>query len=356
MRARSALVVASLVALSLVTATPPARGAQHLMKVREVYAGSLLEANADFVELQMYQNGQQVVGGHPLTLYNQAGASRICTIPQNVTNGANQETILLATSEAQAAFGTADFTIPAFLEHAGGAVCFENFDCASWGSFAGAATAKDRDGGPGTPEPGGIPIGDSLDRRIDISGGATTLENEDDTNNSANDFEAEDPSPNANGPIATNLGTATCTPPAGEGDDVLVPSSRITAPKHKTAVEVKRSRNFQGTASDKGGSGLAKVEVALRMKRSGGCKWWNGSSFVGGGCSDEIFVQAGGTDEWSYSLGRRLKPTGRAIRTYILYSRATDGAGNTEAGFVPQSNKVRFGVFKPPITCGPKPC
>jgi hypothetical protein len=305
----------------------------------------------------MYQNGQQFVSGHPLTLYDQAGASRVCTIPQSVTNGANQETILFATTQAQTAFGTADFTIPAFLEHAGGAVCFSNFDCVSWGSFPGGAAAKDRDGGPGTPEQGGIPLGDSIDRRIDIAGGAMTLENEDDTNSSANDFEAEDPSPNANGPVATNLGTANCAPATGGGGgDTFEPSSRITAPKHKSAIRTKQARNFQGTANDQGGSEVSKVEIALRQKQKGGCRWWNGSSFVSGGCTERLFVEAKGDATWSYTVSKSLKPVGGSIRNYTLYSRATDGAGNAETEFVPKNNLVKFEVFKGPITCGPKPC
>jgi hypothetical protein len=352
MKARSALVVLSLVGLSLVTATAPAKATFHLMKVREVHAGTLLEANADFVELQMYSAGQQFVGNHLLTLYDQNGASRECTIPQNVTNGANQETILFATTQAQTAFATnADFTIPAFLEHGGGAVCFENVDCVSWGSFPGGAAATDQDGGPGTPFGGGIPLGESIDRKL---GANNTLEATDDTNDSANDFEAEAASPNPNGAI--NLGTAACTPAGGGGGDTFEPFSKITAPKHRTAVNVSKARNFQGTARDQGGSGVGGVEIALRQKRRGGCKWWNGTSFVGGGCSAKLFVEASGQQKWSYNVSKKLKPTGGTIRDYILFSRATDGAGNVETEFLPRGNQVKFEVFKGPITCGPKPC
>jgi len=352
MRARSAIVVISLVGLGLVAASTPANAAFHFMKVREVHAGTLLEANADFVELQMYQAGQTLVGGHTLSLYDQTGASRACTIPQNVTNGANQETILFATTQAQTAFATnADFTIPAFLEHGGGAVCFENVDCVSWGSFPGGAAATDQDGGPGTPFGGGIPIGESIDRKL---GANNTLEATDDTNDSANDFEAEAASPNPNGPV--NLGSATCTPATEGGGDSFEPSSKITAPKHRTAVDVRKARKFQGKARDQGGSGVAEVEIALRQKLRGGCKWWSGSSFVKRGCSQKLFVEASGQKKWSYNVSKKLKPTGGRIRNYILFSRATDGAGNMETDFVPKGNKAKFEVFKGPITCGPKPC
>lgn len=350
MRARSAIAVMFLVGLSLVTTAGSSKAAFHLMKVREVHAGTLLEANADFVELQMYSAGQQFVGNHTLLLYDPAGASRECTIPQNVTNGANQETILFATMEAQTAFSTtADFTIPPFLQHGGGAVCFENVDCVSWGSFPGGAA--DQDGGPGTPYGGGIPLGESIDRKL---GDNNSLEAADDTNNSVDDFEAEAASPNPNGPVS--FGSATCSPAGGGGGDTFEPSSKITAPKHKTAVPTKEARNFQGKTMDQGGSGVARVEIALRQKRKGGCKWWNGSRFVGGGCGAKLFVEAGGEQKWSYDVSGKVKPTGGRVRNYLLFSRATDGAGNVETDFVARANKVKFEVFKGPIVCGPKPC
>ena len=349
MRARSALVVVFLVGLGLVAASAPARAVFHFMKVREVHAGTTLEANADFVELQMYQAGQNQVGGHKLKLYASNGFFRECTIPSNVPNPANQETILFATTQAQTVYGTADFTIPAFLEHGGGAVCFEGIDCVSWGSFPGGAA--DDNGGPGTPFAGGIPIGQSMDRK---TGDNSTLEAGDDTNNSANDFEAEGPSANPNGPV--NLGTATCTAATGGGGDTFEPSSKITTPKHRSAITVKDARNVQGTASDQGGSAVAKVDLALRQKTKDGCKWWSGSAFAAGPCSQKVFFAANGQSNWSYTFGRKLKPVGDAIKSYILFSRATDGAGNTETEFLAGRNKSKFEVFKPPIVCGPKPC
>ena len=350
MKARSALLVISLVGIGLIGAASPAEAVFHLMKVREVHAGSATEANADFVELQMYSAGQNQVNGHKLKLYDQNGAFRECTIPANVTNPNNQETILLATTQAQTAFGTADFTIPPFLEHVGGAVCFEGIDCVSWGSFPGGAT--DEGGGPGTPFSGGIPLGQSIDRKV---GANNTLENADDTNNSNADFEAEAPSANPNGVV--NLGTANCTAAGGGGGaDTLEPASKITSPKHRSAVTVKDARNVQGTANDQGGSSVAKVELALRQKLKDGCKWWNGNAFAGGPCSQKVFFGANGQSSWSYTFSKKLKPTGGDIRNYRLYSRAIDGAGNTESEFVPKANLVKFEVYKPPITCGPEPC
>jgi hypothetical protein len=350
MRARSVFVVMCLVVLGLVGASTPAKASFHLMFVREVHAGTNAEPNADFVELQMFDSNQRYVAGHKLKLFDPSGAFRECTIPSDVYNGSNQATILFATIESQQALNQlADFTIPAFLEQGGGAVCFETIDCVSWGSFLGHAS--DNHGGPGTPFAGGIPIGMSIDRKVGANG---SLDSTDDTNNSADDFEAEAQSANPNG--SYHLGNTTCTPPGGGVGDAREPASKITTPQHKRTMRASQARTFRGTAEDQGGSAISKVEIALRQKTKGGCKWWNGGSFVRGGCSAKLFVEASGQQKWSYNVSKKLKPTGGTIRNYILFSRATDGAGNVETDFSPKGNKVKFEVFKGRITCGPKPC
>jgi hypothetical protein len=352
MKARSALVVICLIAIGLGSTTAPAGAAFHLTKVTEVFAGQLLQPNADFVELQMYQSGQVVLNSHKLSLYAANGSATECTIPQNVPNGANQAHILFATAEAQTAFGTADFTIPApLIDPAGGAVCFGlGVDCVTWGSFSGSVT--DDKGAVTNPE-AAIPSDQSIHRSL---GADAMLQATDDTNNSANDFAPAAESATSNGPL--NLGSLTCTPGGGGGEkDTKVPSSEITAPKHKTAITKSESTNFQGTASDQGGSQLAKVEVALRQKIKGdGCKWWNGSKFAAGSCGTKVFQTATGDKKWSYDLPRPLKPTGRKVKNYRLYSRATDGDGNVETLFEAGRNLVKFEVYKPPIVCSPGPC
>jgi hypothetical protein len=202
------LLVGSLAAGGLVASSSPAPAAFHLMKVVEVFSGTTTDANADFVELQMYSAGQNFVRGHVLHLYGAPSypgepSPRLdCSIPSNVANGADQATILFSTSQAQSAFGTADFTMPPFLSGAGGAVCFENIDCVSWGSFSGTTTHP-----AGTPEPGGIPPDQSIHRSI-AGGNPALLESSDDTDDSATDFSPGPESAKANGP--TNLGTMSC--------------------------------------------------------------------------------------------------------------------------------------------------
>jgi hypothetical protein len=205
------LLAASLAAESLVASASPAPAAFHLMKVVEVFAGTATGANADFVELQMYAPGQNFVSGHTLHLYTpptnpgEPFSRQDCTIPANVSNGTDQAHILFATAEAQSLFVTADFTMPPLLSGDGGAVCFENIDCVAWGPFSGSTTSP-----AGIPEPA-IPPDKSIHR--DLKG--STLENADDTNDSAADFAPADRDPTANGLV--NLGTLSCPPGPGGG-------------------------------------------------------------------------------------------------------------------------------------------
>jgi hypothetical protein len=183
-------VATSLVALGVWAA--PAQATFHLMKIREVYPGSAAIPASQYVELQMWSSGQNFVGEHVLRTFAAGGASTKIVLPHDVPNGANQSTILIATPQAEAQFGvTADAERPPGLQPAAGAVCWEEIDCVSWGSFVGTTTAP-----AGTPAPA-IPDGMALRRRI-TPGCPTLLEPEDDTNNSAADFEAVFPAPRPN--------------------------------------------------------------------------------------------------------------------------------------------------------------
>jgi hypothetical protein len=193
------LLVSALAAAGLATSTGPARADFHLMKVQEVYAGSATDPSADFIELRMVSAGQNRVGGHVLHLYGApdvyGGSPRQeCTIPANAPNAAMNDPILFATAQFTAT--TPDFTIPPLLDGSGGAVCFENIDCVSWGSFAGATASPS-----GTPFAGGIPAGQSINRTGE-------------SDNSAADFSPGPPSAAAN---SGNLGAMTCGGGPGPG-------------------------------------------------------------------------------------------------------------------------------------------
>jgi hypothetical protein len=190
-------------------AAAPAQASFHLISIREVYPGSIAKPDAGYVELQMYSSGQNLVGGHALTVYNAGGtAAGTFTFPSSVPNGANQQTILIGDSGVQAAFGVApDLADAGFaIAAAGGAACWAgSLDCVSWGSFAGSTPSAS-----GSPaDPVGIPDGKALRRTIE-PGCPTRLEAGDDSGGSATDFFDATPQPRNN---ASAIVETACTGP-----------------------------------------------------------------------------------------------------------------------------------------------
>lgn len=196
MRALRGLVVSvGAIAVTLTLGAAPAAATFHLMQIREVYPGSAAAPEANYIELQMWASGQNLVEGHVLRSYDAAGnVIGSSTFTHNVSGSANQSTLLLATPQAEAQFGVAaDASLVAGLSPTGGAVCWETIDCVSWGSFSGALPSP-----AGTPAAaGGIPDGMALRRSIS-RGCATLLEPADDNDNSAEDFAVVSPLPRPN--------------------------------------------------------------------------------------------------------------------------------------------------------------
>jgi hypothetical protein len=142
----------------------------------------------------MWNSDQNHVGGHVLHTYNSTGTQTDTLLPTDVTNGANQSTILIGTPQVTTTFGVdvdAELLPSTVLEASGGAVCWESLDCVSWGGFSHSLLSP-----AGTPAPA-IPDGMALRRTI-APGCATLLEASDDRNNSAQDFSAVFPNPRPN--------------------------------------------------------------------------------------------------------------------------------------------------------------
>jgi hypothetical protein len=173
----------------------------------------------------MYAFGQNLVGGHTLNSYTSTGSVLgSATLPANVANGDSQRTVLIGDSATP---GNPDFVtnIASYLSTVagGGAVCWENIDCVSWGSFTGAGALPSP---PGSPAPA-IPDGSSLERSI-APNCATLLETADDTDNSLVDFAVAVPSPRNNSTPPTETACAGNNPGGG-------PDTTITkGPKKKT--------------------------------------------------------------------------------------------------------------------------
>ena len=199
--------VAGLVGFVTLLAAKTAWAAFHIMKITEVFPGTSGAPNAQYIELQMYAVGQNIVSTHTVTVFDAAGtAVGTYTFVTDVANGANQATILIATAEAATLFGvTADLVMTPTIPLAAGKVCFENIDCVAWGNYTGGATPS----AVGTPayQKRGLIRGRSLARKL---GANSMLDGGDDSNVSADDFETALPSPKTNAGVTGTNPANTC--------------------------------------------------------------------------------------------------------------------------------------------------
>ena len=205
-----------LLSLSVLLAAPPLSPQSfHLMKVKEVYPGSDAAPNAQYVVLQMFSAGQNLVNGKQVLVYDARGMlAGTFTFSGNVANSLDQATLLIATPEALTFFGplTADLAMTATLSPLGGKVCFHDpgglgdIDCVAWGGYTGSPT------GVGTPfnAPVGLVRGAAMRRRLDICGVNTNLDGCDDTGDSANDFRPAVPAPLNNAGVNGTIPASVC--------------------------------------------------------------------------------------------------------------------------------------------------
>ena len=206
MRSRLARCLAVVAAL----APAPLLATYHDIKVVQVFGGSEANPNAQYVMLQMFSAGQNLVGGKSARVYNGDGSvAATFTFPSNVANGADQATLLIGTSQAAALFGVPmDLVIsPVTTTGQGFKVCWEPTPFPSSCLAVGLYTA---DAAAGAPSKMGDLAGLALTRRLDICGGAATLDACDDTTDSAGDFIATLPSPKNNAGTTGTLPSSTC--------------------------------------------------------------------------------------------------------------------------------------------------
>jgi cysteine-rich repeat protein len=269
MRARSR---SKWLALLLATVFVPASATFHFMKIVELFPGTPAAPAAHYVVLQMYASGQQFVGGHQLTVHDAAGqAIETLTFPGDLSNGANQARILIATQQAQDFFGVAaDLTMSASLLRAGGKVCFaETVDCVAWGGYAGSAA------GVGTPfnRPAGLQSGRAAVRRLDRAGAATTLDAGDDTDNCATDFVFGTPAPRNNAGALGTVPGSTCGNRVLEGLEQCDDGNLASDDGCSSTCRVDQARTQATTmAGDYNGDGRS--DVFWRNLASGGNAIW----------------------------------------------------------------------------------
>lgn len=236
-----------------------ARATFHFIKITEVFAGTAAEPDAHFVELQMYSGGQNQVATHSVIVYDAAGVQQATfTFTNNVPNGADQAYVLLATPAAETALGVqADLEMTPVIAAAGGKVCWEPalmLDCVSWGSYSAGGTDQ---GGNATGTPfaqtTGLLPGQSMTRDTSAGSRPNKLDEEDDTNDSAADFDAATPTP-----VANSAEPSPSPEPAVHARSITLElDGRLDA-----SGRVRSEHDFEGC--------IAKVPVQVQKKRGGG--------------------------------------------------------------------------------------
>lgn len=300
--------VALLVSFGVMLVLPAGAAANfHLMSIREVFPGDTARPTSQYVELQMHANGQNQVGGHSVTVYNDLGTpNATATFTGPVANDQNQRSILIASPDFAGEFGiTPDLEIAApMMDRAGGAVCFESIDCVAWGSFAGFA-------GP-APSPVGtsaaaIPDGSALERSIS-PGCETLLEAGDDSNDSVGDFAVAPPSPRNNAAAPTEIECDTTV----TGAQLSAKSSQRPSPKHPRII----AKAKLGEDGDVSVVATAKVgKKTYKLKKS---------ASLSAGKQAKITLKAKGKAK--KKIGKALK-RGKKVKANVVAT-FSDEAGN----------------------------
>jgi hypothetical protein len=258
---------AAVLATAGLAAAPAAEASFHLIKVREVFPGTAAHPDSDYVELQMYAAGENLVQLGNLKVFDSAGVLQSTLTPtKQVASGANQSMVLIADTDYAGQFpgGPApDFSSDDLnLVGSGGAVCWPQTeppfdDCASWGNFTGQAMLPSMDTAPAPAIPDGIAI-----RRSIAPGCSTLLESGDDTDNSSADFALVPPAPRDNASPVTEApcsgGAPPHQPPGGGGKGNGAPQTIIgKAPPKRTHD---RTPSFRFRSSEAGSTFQCRID------------------------------------------------------------------------------------------------
>jgi hypothetical protein len=226
-RRRARLTLPLLAGLTALLMAAPAQATFHLISIREVYPGSIAQPQSSYVELQMYEAGQNLVAGHGVTLYDSSDSLiGTFTFGSNLPGSSvSQQTILIGDSGVGAALGvTPDLADSAFnVPASGGAACWAgSIDCVSWGNFSGSTASP-----AGTPVDQGSGIPDGMAIRRSIAKGTCTnlLDGADDTNDSATDFSNATPAPQSYSTVPSAMSCTPASPPPTAVIDTKPPSS-----------------------------------------------------------------------------------------------------------------------------------
>ena len=151
------------------------------------------------------------------------------------------------------------------------------------------------------------------------------------------------------GPEVVSPSTTTFT--ILDNEEGSAPRSKFHHPRHRWRYKYNdyRVREIHVFTKDEpGGSGVVKVELALRRKMmKGKCGWWNGKRFSAGDCSKQRWrpMKVYEPGAFYYYRVKALTPSVRTrIMNYTAFARAIDGAGNVESLLQPRRNSNTFEI------------
>jgi hypothetical protein len=213
MRRPNGFVLASLVVAGLLLTRSEADAIFHVAHIDEFMVSYGGDANVQFVEIRMLDDGQEVVTGTKLNAFDASGSfvGTVLTVPGDVASG-NQRSWIMGTPQFETASGLqADFEFPAGLPVGGGMICWGDpgpnptpvlcptsgspyVDCVAYGNYTGPTNAC-----IGTPTP--------------LTGEGHSLVRVTDTHDNLADFGCGDPAePENNARQTVSMpATAACT-------------------------------------------------------------------------------------------------------------------------------------------------
>jgi RTX calcium-binding nonapeptide repeat (4 copies) len=259
--------------------------------IRQIHP-SLGIFGGEWVELQMYADGQNLVSGKVIRTFNstdQLNSQYIITGP-NPPNGQNQRTILISSLITPSPGVDADFVAPVDeLQMTGqdGAVCYtENnpptytpIDCVAYGNYMGSL--------PGVGAPAvATPFESTLERSI-TRGCPTALDPVDDSNNSSADFALSTRPPRNN----STPPTETVCPPGTPGS-----TSSNPVPPGGVTVCAGKPITLSGTNGADKLAGTPGADVIAGQLGNDVIKGLAGKDIICGGAGRDEMVGGKGND------------------------------------------------------------
>lgn len=139
-----------------------------------------------------------------------------------------------------------------------------------------------------------------------------------------------------------------------DNEESIPPTSVFHHPRQGWTYEADdyKIREIHIFTDDNDGSGVIKLQIAIRQNLAGGsCAWYNGNDFVPGDCSRQKWLPTEAYERgyFYYYPIEELEPSvgSPTIDNYTAFSRATDAVGNAEPKFKVGQNENTFEIKEP---------